>query len=87
MAQASVVRPSIVRKLLCLGNRCMDPDQILWEATYPPYVQTIFCQNFQFSNFQIFYDFVFIFVNMGPYGSKKFKALLLQFSSDLNQTL
>ncbi len=30
---------------------------------------------------------VFIFVTMGPYASKNFKTLLLQFSSDLCQTL
>ncbi len=95
MAQASVVcrpsvcRPSSVRKLKFLRNRCMDPDKILWEATYPPYLQTVFFflffQNFQFSNV---YEFFFVFVNMGPYGSKNFKTLLLlQFSSDLSQTL
>ncbi len=63
MAQASVVRSSSVRKLKFLRNRCMDPDQILWEATYQPYLQTIFLffQNFQFSNF---YDFFFFFVNI-----------------------
>ena len=50
----------------------MDPDQILWEATYPQYLQTVFLffQNFQFSNF---YDFFFIFPNTGPYGSKNFQ--------------
>ncbi len=38
-------------------------------------------------NFQIFTIF-FFFVNMGPYESKNFKTLLLlQFSSDLSQTL
>ncbi len=42
MAQASVVRPSSVRKLKFLGNLCMDPDQILWVAPSPPYLQTIF---------------------------------------------
>ena len=45
-----------------------------------------FFQNFQFPIF--FYDFSFIFVNMGPYGNKGFKTLLLlQFSSDMSQTL
>ncbi len=52
MAQASVVH-----KLKFLGNRCMDPDQILWEATYPPYLQTIFF--FKIFNFQIFTIFFF----------------------------
>ena len=59
---SSVIRPSVrlsVRKLKFLGNRCMDPGQILWEATYPPYLQTIFLffQNFQFSNFYDFFRF------------------------------
>ena len=74
MAQAS-----IVRKLRFLGNRYMDPGQILWVALSPPYIQTIFFsffQNFQFSNFCV------------NDGSKNFKTLpLLQFSSDLSQTL
>ena len=30
--------------------------------------------------------FFFIFINVGPYRSKNFKTLLLQFSSDLSQT-
>ncbi len=30
---------------------------------------------------------VFVFINMGPYGSKNFKTLLLQFSSNLSKTL
>ncbi len=51
----------------------MDPDQILWGATYPPYLQTIF---FLFSTFSNFYDFVFGFVNMSPYGSKKFPLFI-----------
>ncbi len=56
---SSVVRPSSVRKLKFLRNRCMDSDQILWEATYLPYPQTIFLffQNFQFSNFYEFFRF------------------------------
>ncbi len=54
----------------------MDPDQSLWEATYPPYLHTIFFffQNFTFLNF---HDFFFVFVNMGPYGSRNWKMLLL----------
>ncbi len=42
MAQLFVVRQSVVRKLRFLRNRCMDPGEILWEATYAPYLQTIF---------------------------------------------
>ncbi len=73
MAQASVSLPS-VRKLRFRGNCRMDPYQILWEDTYPPYLQTIF---FFFQNFQIFTIFFFVFVNTGPYGSQNCKALLL----------
>ncbi len=31
-----------IRKLMFLGNRCMDPSKILWVAPSPPYLQTIF---------------------------------------------
>ncbi len=75
MAQASIVRPSI-HKLRFLGNYSMDPDQILWEATYPLDLQTVFFfLFFFFSKFSIlkFLWFFFVFVNMGPYGSKKFQ--------------
>ncbi len=47
----------------------MDPGQILWTAPYPPYLQAVFFQNFQFS--KMFTIFFFVFVSMGPYGSKK----------------
>ncbi len=83
---AGVRRPSVVRKLRFLWNRCMDPDQILWVAPFPPYLQTIFFLFLKFSIFK-FLRIFFVFVNMGPYGSKNFKTLLLQFSSDLSQTL
>ncbi len=43
---SSVVRPSVVRKLKFLGNRCMDPGQILWVAPCPPYLQTIYFSPF-----------------------------------------
>ncbi len=63
----------------------MDPGQILWVAPSPPYLQTfLFFKNFQFSNF---YDFFLVFVNTGSYGSKNFQKLLIQFSSDLSQSL
>ena len=77
---AGVRRPP-VRKLRFLGNRCMDPGQSLWVAPSPPYLHTIF---FFFQNFHFFFQIftIFVFVNMGPYGSKPFKTLLvLQFSS------
>ncbi len=66
MAQASVVRPDVrassvrpsvvrpsVHKLKFIRNRCMNQDQILWEATYPPYLQIMFCV-FKIFDFQIF---------------------------------
>ncbi len=81
----SSVRPS-VRKLMFLGNRCLDPGQILWAAPYPLYLQTIF-----FSKFSVFkiLRFYFFFVNMVPYGTKHSKTLilLLPFLFNLSQTL
>ncbi len=91
MAQASVVRrpssvrpsvrPSVrrpsVRKLKFLGNRCMDPGQILWEATYPPYLQTfffVFFLNFQFSNFYDFFSFSLTWDPMGAKISKRYSS-------------
>ena len=71
----------------------MDPDQILWKATYPPYLRTVFFsffyQNFWFSHFYDFFFFFFcVFVNMEPYGSQNFKSLRLpQFRFDFTQTL
>ncbi len=59
-------RPSSVRlsvsKLKLLRNCCMDPDQILWEATYPPYltIYTVFFFFFKFSIFK-FLRFFFCF--------------------------
>ena len=66
---AGVRRPSVVCKLRFLRKRCMDPGQILWVVPSPPYLQTIFFY-FKIFNFQFFYVFFFVFVNMGPYGSK-----------------
>ncbi len=62
----------------------MDTGQILWVAPFPLLSPDHFLFLFKFSNFQIFTIFS-VFVNMGPYGSKNFKTLLLLFSSDLNQ--
>ncbi len=39
---SAVVRPSVVRKLRFLRNRCMDPGHFLWVAPSPTYIQTIF---------------------------------------------
>ncbi len=50
----------------------------------PGVIFFFFFQNFYFSNF---YDFFVVFGNMEPYGSKNFKTLLLQFSSDLRKIL
>ncbi len=65
----------------------MNPGQILWEATYPLYLQTL---GFFFQTFHCFCGFFFfffcVFVNIGPYGTKHVKTLLSQFSSDLSQT-
>ena len=85
VVQASVVRrPSSINSRF-LGNCCMDPEQILWATPYPVYLQTFCSQNFQFANFC---NFFFRFHEHGYYGSKNFKTLrILQFSSDLSQTL
>ena len=78
VSRATVMtQASVVRKLNFLGNRCMDLGQILSVGPSPPYLQTIFFFFFfKFFNFQIF-TFFFVCVNMGPYGSKNFKTLLL----------
>ncbi len=47
---------SVFRSLWFLRNRCMDRRQILWEATYPPYLQTIF-----FSKCSIFIFLPYLF--------------------------
>ncbi len=64
----------------------MDFFQILVVASPGPYAQTFF---FIFEK-KIFFDFLrifFVFVNMGPYGSKNFKTLLLlQIAAESFQT-
>ncbi len=52
-----------------LRKCCLDPDQILWETTYPPYLQAIafFFQNFKFSNFHILFYFL---LTLDPVGYK-----------------
>ncbi len=47
VAQASVARPSIVRKLRFLRNRSMNPGQALWATPYPQYLHTIILFFFQ----------------------------------------
>ncbi len=59
----ATVRPSSVRILKFLRNRFMDPNQILWGATYPPYLQTFFSVFFKILTFQIFTIFFRIDVN------------------------
>ena len=56
------VRPSGVRKLRLL----VDPDQILMEAAYPPYLQIFFSKIFNFQIFTIF----FRSLTLGPIGAK-----------------
>ncbi len=52
-----------------LGNRQVDSHQSLVTGIH--YIsRRFFFQNFKFA---IFYDFFFVFVNIGPYGSKNFK--------------
>ncbi len=53
---AGVRCSSIVHKLRFLGNRCVDPGQILWVPPSPPYLQTTFL--FYFSKFSNCYGFV-----------------------------
>ncbi len=70
------VRPSVVCKLKFLGNRWIDPGQILWVAPSPPYLQTIFFffQNFQFSNFYDFFSFSLTWDPMRAKISKRYST-------------
>ena len=71
----------------------MDPGQILWKATYPPYLQTVFFSVFKTFDFQIFIFFFFLlFLNTAIWEPKfknatSLRLLLPQFSSNFNQTL
>ena len=67
---------SIIRRHHFLGYHWMNYRQILGTGTYLPYLQTIFFV-FENLNFWLFYDFFFVFVNMGPYGRNNFKWHLL----------
>ncbi len=60
VVQASVVRLS-VRQLWFLGNRCMDPGQILWKTTYPPSPDRFCFSFFKICDFQIL-RFLFSFL-------------------------
>ena len=60
--------PSSVRKLRFLRNRCMNPDQILKESTYPPDHCFLFFQNFmKFSVFSFS-------LTWEPMGSKRYSS-------------
>ncbi len=77
------IRPSSCRPSICgivyLWSYCMDFFQILVVASTWPYAQTFFWKIFFFLiSLWIF----FVFVNMGPYGSKHFKTLLLQIAAN-----
>ncbi len=75
---SSVVRPSVCG-IDYLWSYCMYFFQILVVASPGPYAQTFFTF-LKKKNKQTFSDFLrifFVFVNMGPYGSKTFKTLLL----------
>ncbi len=62
----TVVRPSVGPLTRVVRNRFADPGQLLWEATYPPYIQ-IFFQHFKFHIFMIF---CFILLSIGPMRAK-----------------
>ncbi len=47
----------------------MDPDQILWVAPSPPYLQT-FVFFFQIFNFNFFYELFSFSLTMDPMGAK-----------------
>ncbi len=89
--RASVIRPSVRPSITQICQKQLHGCRPNFKESYlyPPYLQT-FSFSFFFSKvftFQIFMIF-FALVNMGPYGSKRFKTLLLLlFSSDLSQTL
>ena len=94
---SSVVHPS-VRKLKFLRNCCMDPNFMGSYLAIHHISRPFFCCFCLFVFFSVFFffkfsifkflRFFFVSVNMEPYGSKNFKMLLLlQFSSDLSQTL
>ncbi len=70
----SVVRPSVCG-IDCLWTLCTDFFQILVVASPGPYAQTFF--HFWKKKILNFLRIIFIFVNMGPYGSENFKTLLL----------
>ncbi len=70
---AGVRHPSI-RKLKFLRYCCMHPGQILWEATSPPYLQTIFFKIFNFQIFMIFFSFSLTWDPMGAKNSKRYTS-------------
>ncbi len=54
LTQQSYCHGAGVGRLRLLRNCCMDPEIVVWEATYPPYLQTIFFSFFNILIFQIF---------------------------------
>ncbi len=74
---AGVRRPSV--KLVFSETVKRIKAKFWWKPTCPPYLRTLFV--FYIFDF-FFYDFCFIFVNMGPYGSKNFIHLLWKYTSD-----
>ncbi len=62
-----VRRPSAVKRQVCQKPLCMNPIQILWEATYH-ISRHFFFHNFQFSNF---YDYFFLVVKPGTRWERK----------------
>ncbi len=82
MAQASVVRPSSINSGFSETAAWI---QAKFEgSSLSTILHIIFFQNFKVS---IFLGLFFIFVNIGPYGSKTVKTrLLLQYLSDVSQT-
>ncbi len=85
MKSKFVRRPSVCG-IDYLWSYCMDYFQILVVASPGQYAQTFF----SFLKKKKFFNFLwifFVFVNMGPYGSKNFKTLLLlQITAESFQT-
>ncbi len=66
----------------------MDPDQILWKATYIHHIPRPFFYVFKIFNF---HEFFFVFINMESYGSKKkavrFRSLISCKGAELGHKL
>ena len=87
VVQASVVRASSDRPLTEVSQKLLPGSRPNFMESYLSTISTDLFFFIQFFTLQMFTIFSF-FVNMGPHGSKNFKTLLLlQFWSDLSQTL